>query len=232
MDANLAPNVSAGPDQAAKDVVAEANHRIANSLSLLVSMVQMQAREAARRTEPLTHTDIRMMLEGVAARINTIGQLHRLLSQVPLDGATRLMPHLCAVSDAMVSALSSPQQLVTVNHAGEDCLVLTRQVQPIILILCEVLINAMKYAHPSGVPLVMQVNCAPCANGHLVLTVTDDGVGLPDDFNPLTDGGLGFRVMRALAAEVGATLDIQSTGLGLVTRLSVPRGAMGGGKPC
>ncbi len=232
MDASLAPSIIATPEDAAKDVVAEANHRIANSLSLLVGMVRMQAREVSGRPEPLSNVDIRLLLEGVAARINTIGHLHRLLSQVPLDGATRLMPHLSAVSDAMVSALSSPTQLVTVEHTGEDCLVLTRQVQPVILILCEVFINAMKYAHPAGVALAMRVNCAPSADGHLVLTISDDGVGLPDGFNPLTDGGLGFKVMRALAAEIGATLDIQSTGLGLVTRLSVPRVAMGHGKPC
>jgi two-component sensor histidine kinase len=220
MDAVLAPNAISAADKAAKDLVAEANHRIANSLSLLVGMVRLQAKAAYRQPQPqpLNNSDVRLMLEAVAARISTIAQLHRLLSQAPHDGATRLMPHLHAVSDAMVSALSSPEQPVTVDHTGEDCLVLTRQVQPIILIICEVFINAMKYAHPSGVPLVMRVDCTPSVDGHLVVAISDDGVG--------------FKVMRGLAAEIGATLDIQSTGLGLVTRLSVPRVAMGSGKPC
>src|SRR5690242_13095994 len=91
------------------DPVAEANHRIANSLTLLVSMVRMQANAAARRPEPVTATDMRMALEGVAARIGTIGQLHRMLSHIPHDGATSLQPHLRDVSTALVAALSSPE---------------------------------------------------------------------------------------------------------------------------
>ena len=226
MDAILTPKAVALPEQAAKDLVAEANHRIANSLTLLVSMVRMQASAAARRSEVLTAAEVRLMLEGVAARISTIGQLHRLLSHVPQNGCTSLMPHLRDVSDALVAALSSPQQAVTVEYSGNDCLVLTRQVQPLILIICEVFINAMKYAHPAGAPLVMQIDCRSSADGRLVLSISDDGVGLPEGFDPTTQGGLGFRVIRSLASEIGATLEINSTGLGLSFRLSVPGSAM------
>ena len=231
MDAILAPEAIAAPEQAAKDLVAEANHRIANSLTLLVSMVRMQASAASRRAEPLTSADVRLMLEGVAARISTIGQLHRLLSHVPHDGCTSLQPHLRDVSDAMVAALSSPEQSVSVEHTGSDCLVLTRQVQPLILIICEIFINAMKYAHPTGVPLVMRIDCAPAADGRLVLTISDDGVGLPEGFDPASHGGLGFRVIRSLANEIGATLEVTSNGLGLAFRLSVPASAMPSGRP-
>jgi two-component sensor histidine kinase len=228
MNATLAPETAAAPDQVVKDLVAEANHRIANSLTLLVSMVRMQANATYKRAQPVSHAEARLMLEGIAARISTIGHLHRLLSHAPQDGAARLMPHLREVSNSMVAALSSPAQPVTVTLAGNDCTVLTRQVQPLILILCEIFINAMKYAHPTGVPLAMHVDCNPAMDGRLVLTIRDDGIGLPDGFNPLTDGGLGFRVIRSLAAEVGATLEITSDGLGLSFRLSMPAAAMTG----
>jgi len=230
MDAILAPHGIANQDQAAKDLVAEANHRIANSLTLLVSMVRMQALSTAKRQEPLGTAEVRLMLEGVAARISTIGQLHRLLSHVPHDGCTSLVPHLRDVSAAMVAALSSSEQMVTVEHSGSDCMVLTRQVQPLILIICEVFINAMKYAHPTGVALVMRIDCAPAADGRLLLTISDDGVGLPEGFDPASHGGLGFRVIRSLASEIGATLEVTSSSLGLCFRLSMPASAMAGAK--
>jgi two-component sensor histidine kinase len=209
-----------------QDLVAEANHRIANSLALLVGLVRMQAMTVARLERPPSNAEIRLMLEGIAARLSTIGQLHRLLSHIPADGVTSLKPHLHAVTDALVAALSSAEQPVTVVHTGSDCLVMVRQVQPIILILCEIFINAMKYAHPASVPLVMTVDCVSGADGRLVITASDDGVGLPDGFDPKTSKGLGFRVMRSLAAEIGATLDILSTGLGLAFRVSLPASAM------
>ena len=42
--------------------------------------------------------------------------------------------------------------------------------------------------------------------------------------------GMGFKVMRSLAAEIGAELQIVSTHFGLSFRLSLPAGAMAGTK--
>jgi two-component sensor histidine kinase len=53
---------------------------------------------------------------------------------------------------------------------------------------------------------------------------------LPDGFDVQKDGGLGFRVIRSLAAELGAELNIMSSELGLGFRLSLPAAAMPGGK--
>lgn len=222
--------MSAILDLPGHDPVAEANHRIANSLTLLVSLVRMQANAAVRTDSPPSKAEVRLMLEGVAARISTISQLHRLLAHVPADGVTSLKPHLQGVTDALIAALSSSERPLTVVHTGSDCLVRVRQVQPIILILCEIFINAMKYAHPSGLPLAMTVDCLPAADGRLVIAVSDDGVGLPEGFDPRASQGLGFRVMRSLADEIGARLDITSSALGLTFRLSLPAGAMASAK--
>ena len=231
MDAVLIRNrFNQMPPSAPSDLVAEANHRIANSLTLLVSMVRMQAAAVRRSPGPMSPAEVRLLLEGIAARINTIGQLHRLLSHVPTDGVTNLKPHLLDVTNALVAALSSEDQLVRVEHSGSDCLVLMRQVQPIILILCEVFINAMKYAHPAGVPLVMTVDCRTANDGRLVLTIGDDGVGLPEAFNLATHGGLGFKVMRSLAAEIGAEFQIETSNLGLSFRVSLPAASMASAK--
>jgi len=37
--------------------------------------------------------------------------------------------------------------------------VLTKHVQPLTLIICEILTNAMKYAHPAAAPMQMAVTC-------------------------------------------------------------------------
>jgi two-component sensor histidine kinase len=212
------------------DLVAEANHRIANSLTVLVSMVRMQSQAVKKRAQSYGNAEVRHLLDGIAARINTISQLHRILSHVGNAGVISLKPHLREVTDALVAALSSPEQAVKVAHTGGDCMVEMHQVQPIVLILCEIFINAMKYAHPSGVPLIMLVDCSVGSDGRLVLTISDDGVGLPEGFDPAQSGGMGFKVMRFLAAEVGGELQIQSTHLGLSFRLSLPAMAMAGTK--
>jgi len=60
--------------------------------------------------------------------------------------------------------------------------------------------------------------------------VSDDGVGLPEGFDPEKSGGLGFRVMRSLAAEIGGALQIQSTPLGATLRVSLACAAMAGAR--
>jgi two-component sensor histidine kinase len=141
-----------------------------------------------------------------------------------------MQPHLKEITDAFAQALSSPEQRIRVIHTGGDCLVLMRHVQPLVLILCEIFINAIKYAHPAGAPLIMVVDCEPACDGRLVLTISDDGVGLPEGFEPEQNGGMGFKVMRSLAAEIGGELQLQSTHLGLTFRLSLPASAMAGAK--
>jgi two-component sensor histidine kinase len=231
MDAILTSRSLPEQHPGANDLVGEANHRIANSLSVLVGMVRMQSASLKKGAESFSNAEIRHLLDGIAARINTISQLHRILARSGGDGVISLRPHLREVTDALVAALSSPeQQAVKVMHTGCDCMVQMRQVQPIVLMLCEVFINAIKYAHPSGVPLIMLVDCSVSGDGRLVLTISDDGVGLPEGFEPMQSGGMGFKVMRSLAAEVGGELQIQSTHLGLSFRLSMPAMAMAGAK--
>ncbi|MEO7054147.1 MAG: sensor histidine kinase [Rhizomicrobium sp.] len=205
------------------DLIAEANHRVANSLALLSGLVRMQARQVGRAAKPFSNAEVRMMFDGFAARLSTVGQLHRMLAQMPPDGTVDLAAHLRDLSSALVASFSSDQQAVHIEHHGTDCHVLARNVQPLTLVLCEIITNAMKYAHPSGVPVRLIIRCEGAGNGDLLVSVSDDGVGLPDNFDSSKDGGVGFQIIRSLMAEMGATLNVSSDNLGATFRLAVPR---------
>ena len=205
------------------DLAAEANHRVANSLTLLGGLVRMQAKAAGHTDKSFSNAEVRLMLDGIAARVATLGQLHRLLAHMPADGAVAINSHLRDIGANLVSAFSSEHRPVSIEHRGGDCLVLTRHVQSITLILCEILTNAMKYAHPSGMPVKISLLCEASAKGGLEVTISDDGIGLPEGFDTLKDGGLGFQIIRALTAELGAKLDVFSDNLGSTFRLSVPQ---------
>ena len=205
------------------DLVAETNHRVANSLTLLSGLVRMQAKEVSRSPKPFSNAEVRMMFDGVAARLSTVSQLHRMLAHMPADGVVPLGSHLREVSAGLIAAFSSEQHPIHIQHADMDCLVLAEHVQPLSLMLCEILTNAMKYAHPAGLPLRMALSCEAIADGILQVTVSDDGVGLPEGFDPARDGGIGFQIIRTLAAELGAALEVSSDSLGVTFCLRVPR---------
>jgi two-component sensor histidine kinase len=91
------------------------------------------------------------------------------------------------------------------------------------LILGELATNAIRFAHPTGIPGTLEVRCdRDITAASLVLTVADDGVGLPENFDPRQSPHLGLRIVGALAAQLGAALRFDNTELGLSVGLWVP----------
>jgi two-component sensor histidine kinase len=191
---------------------AEADHRIANSLALLGGLVRFQAGAIGKAGKPLSAAEVHLLLDGIAARISTVAQVHQRIAKMP-DGVIAFASHLRDVCDGLIAAFSSELQPVHIEYRCQECLVATKFVQPLTLIVNELILNSLKYAHPAGVPLRLGVGC-DIRNDALILTVDDDGVGLPEGFNPAKDGDLGFRVIRSLCDDLGAVLDVQSSDLG------------------
>ena len=84
--------------------------------------------------------------------------------------------------------------------------------------------NAIKFAHPTGVAGHLLVGCSRHED-IITVEVVDDGVGLPERFDPTVDGQFGLQLLRLLAAQLKARLEFDDTGLGLSVRLSLPAGA-------
>jgi two-component sensor histidine kinase len=89
------------------------------------------------------------------------------------------------------------------------------------LLVSELVANSVKYAHPAGLPVKIDIGCEQNAC-QFVIEFADDGVGLPEGFDPAVDGGLGLRVVRSLAAQLGATIKFDSSPLGTRVRLKMP----------
>ena len=109
MDAILAHSQQPIPPTAT-DQVAEAHHRVANSLALLIGMMRIQAMSVKKKGDSYSNAEVRHLLDGVAARISTISQLHRILSQSGSDGVINLKPHLRSIADVLVAAFPAPSR--------------------------------------------------------------------------------------------------------------------------
>jgi two-component sensor histidine kinase len=55
-----------------------------------------------------------------------------------------------------------------------------------------------------------------------VIEIADDGVGLPEGFDPKSGESNGFRLMRAATDQLRGRLAFEQTPLGLRVRLEVP----------
>ena len=204
------------------DRLSEAQHRIANNLALIAGYTRLQATRLNKAGRPLSAREACIVLEEVAARIETVGELHRLLSGSlgDIEGGVDLGRFLAKLCSSLMETVSFAGDTTITHKDSGGCMVRPDQATPVALIVSELVTNALKYAHPSGIAGRIRVSCRSISGG-LVVEVTDDGVGLSEDFNPLTDGGLGFRVVRGLARQLGADLVYESRGVGLTVRLTL-----------
>src|SRR4051794_28539294 len=193
----------------------EADHRIANNLAMLASLIRLHAREVARRERPLPPAEVARLLQELCAKVETVARLHRALA---LAGTDRIpiATYVRELCDTVASL--SPSTKTSVSTACEQDVAGTRAL-PVGFIVAEMMANALKYAHPTGIPVLLNVTCTQADDAAVCIEVTDDGVGLPERFDPSSDGGLGFRLMRSLAQQIGAELNFTSSPLGTTCRL-------------
>jgi two-component sensor histidine kinase len=201
----------------------EAHHRIANSLAILTGLIRMKAVRIAKQPGPLPSKEVEQLLERIAARLTAVGEVHRKLAAHPERSAVvELDEHLFETAKNLVGALSESARVHRIESATRGCVVHVEYIEAITLIVCEVSLNALKHAQPGDAPLNLWVGCGAADDGMLCVEVIDDGIGLPEDFDPEKSSGLGFRVIHSLADQLGAVISFKSTTLGTHFLLSLP----------
>jgi two-component sensor histidine kinase len=199
--------------------MAETDHRIANNLASLSSVIRLQRNAISRRAKVFTTEQVCMLLDDIDARIEVTAKLHRSLAQTKNANGVNLGNFLEEIAE-MISTLNPAGKMeLTVDNACDGCID-PRHALHAGLITAELLTNASKYAHPSGVVVKVTIRCETDEDGSFTVEVTDDGVGFPENFDPYSDGGLGFQLMRALANGLNAKLEFEHDSLGVRARLA------------
>jgi PAS domain S-box-containing protein len=190
-------------------VVREADHRIKNSLQLVVGLLRMQRR---RVSDP----EASEALDSAAARVEAVAQSHLALQQssdlktVDLGSALR---DLCTQLGPL-----NPDVRIECDLAGDLALDAERAI-PLALIVNELLTNALRHAYPGGGGSV-SVGVA-LSERVVTVSVADAGVG----YAPGEVGsGLGSTVIQTLSRQIGAEVETRSVpGGGTRTLLTLAR---------
>jgi two-component sensor histidine kinase len=209
----------------------EADHRIKNSLQLVVAVLQLQQGRVADGAA-------KTALDEAITRVGAVAEAHLALQDSPdlrsLD-IDQSLEDLCR----RVGMLNPS---VTITCAAATGLWLdAEQAIPLGLIASELLTNALRHAYPAGQEGVVRLSLR-AVGGYgdavsLCMTVADDGIGMAEGQVPK---GLGSTVIAALARQIGAMIDIESdAGSGHAsrgTRVSVgltlaPAAQVGGSVP-
>lgn len=205
-------------------LLAEANHRIANHLSMLAAFARLKAAEMARpsASEP-TRESVQLLLESIRVQVEAVARLHRTLSANDRRASTDLSAHLHEVCAPLASLLTGRIELVEDFTPG--CRARPEQILPLTQIISEAITNAVKHAYPSSQAGKVMVRSRQPGLGALVIEIADEGPGLAAAVDATSGGGLGLRLMRALAKQLGGGVEFRSEGAGLTVRVTLPSAA-------
>lgn len=205
------PELTAGPDR-----------RIAENLSIVAGLVRERASSLDEHASPIERAEVQTILAELSGRVDAVALLHRLLAENPKEAALSLGQYLQDISAAIVAALSSDRFTRLQFACDQRCFVPPDRALSIGFIVVELVTNAVKYAHPTGVAGKIRVGCTQGPDGTIVVEVTDDGVGLPEGMDPMKVDSLGLGIVRSLAAQLGARVGFEHDALGLSCVLQIP----------
>ena len=198
----------------AEVLLAEVNHRVANSLSIVASMVGLQANAAKDKSA-------KDALSEVQTRIYAISTVHQRLYSSGETNFVDLSEYLSGLLGNIETAMRDEGRAASLTYNLEPLRLKTDASVSLGVIVAEWVTNAYKYAYPDRIGEI-RVSLKELPGSRAELTVEDDGVGRGD--GAVVKGtGLGTRIVTAMARTIGAEVDYVARNPGTAARLAFPR---------
>jgi two-component sensor histidine kinase/CHASE3 domain sensor protein len=203
--------------RAAKDraelLVDEVNHRVANSLAMVSSLVGLQANGSK-------HGATKAALAETQSRIQAIALVHQRLYSSGEIQDVALDEYLRSVLDQFQSTMGDGR--IALRYELEPISLRTDTSINLGVIATEWVMNAAKYAYPDRSGEV-RVTLRLLQQGEVLLSVEDDGVGRGK--TPVQGTGLGSRIVKAMAASMRGQVEYADRAPGFSARLAFPLAA-------
>jgi two-component sensor histidine kinase len=189
----------------------EVNHRVGNSLQIIASLLHLQANST-------TQDDVKAALTNAMGRVAAVAQVHRRLYTSHDLKSVLLNQYLEALlEDLRRSAEGNRMSRLTLK--AEPIEIDPDRAVAIGIIVNELIMNAVKYAYPDGAgPIHVELKAL---GDELLLSITDDGVGLNVKADPRSTG-MGQRIVSAMASKLEADVarDPDHAGTKIVLRFA------------
>ncbi len=186
----------------------EMQHRVANSLQIIASILLLKARA-------VTSEETRNHLQDAHQRVMSVAAVQQHLHAT--DGIDRIEvgSYLEKLCGSLASSMIGDSRPITIKVVADQGDIESGEAVSIGLIVTELLINAIKYAFPVDKPGAQVTVTYEVEGSDWRLMVTDNGVGRQTDRRVTANSGLGTAVVRALAEQLGARIDVVSTDAGM-----------------
>jgi len=180
----------------------EVHHRVKNNLQIVMSLLSTQSAY-------LQNNDAIEAIRESRNRVQSISLIHQKLYSGSNVASIDMPAYVADLIGYLRDGFDTATQGIRFEQLVEPIKIDLAQAVPLGLILNEAITNAIKYAFPKKDGHVI-VGLQTLEHDTVLLTISDNGKGLPEDFDIKTSSSLGMEMMKALSKQLGGTFEIKS----------------------
>jgi PAS domain S-box-containing protein len=181
-----------------KLLLSETHHRIKNHLQIISSLLNLESNN-------ILDPNARGALRSSQNRVRSIADLHQHLYQVALGGGDDFCEFAQVLLQRLRECYGVPAERVQVHLLLNPGVVQQEWLMPLALTLNETLSNCFEHAFPGGRKGEVRVSLSYLGETG-ELTVTDNGIGLPESARPGGSSGLGLKILAVFAEQMRGRL--------------------------
>jgi len=191
----------------------EMQHRVANSLQIIASILLIKARTVQSE-------EARLQLEDAHQRVLSVSAVQQHLHIAGRNEPIEIGSYLSKLCETLAQSMIGDSRPISLKVEADAGSAVSRDAVSIGLIVTELVMNALKHAFPGAKPDAAIVVSYKVAETDWKLTISDNGIGKPDVKASESKGGLGTSLIQALAKQLDAVVDIASDGHGTAVSLT------------
>lgn len=180
----------------------EIHHRVKNNLHTVMSLLETQS--------AFLKDDALEAVQNSQHRVFAMSLIHQKLYQVEHSKNVDMSIYLPELVEYLKDSFATGQRIRIRSRVDDIELDLSKAI-PLALILNEAITNSIKYAFPANRSGDIQIELRKTMRDKLRLTITDNGVGLPDNWDKLQKNSLGLKLMKGLTEDIRGSFTIEGT---------------------
>lgn len=200
-------------------MIQEIHHRVKNNLQTVAGLLRLQSR---RMSSP----EAREVLEDGVQRILSMAVVHEFLSREE-GQAINIHDVTQRILTQTQQAMMDPGQDITLGLSGPSIYLPGKQATACALIINELVQNALEHGYEPRRKGQIDVVLEDIGD-RVRIRISDDGRGLPEDFNHRGRESLGLEIVRRLVEDdLGGTFELRDEG-GVLATVLFPKPVLGG----
>lgn len=180
----------------------EIHHRVKNNLAIISGLLQLQAFESEKEKT-------RAALNDSQLRIQSMALVHELLYQSENFIDISFEDYLKKLIATMKSTLPFDHQHIDINICSEDVSLNINQAIPSAILINELVTNSFKHAFRNRASGLININLRESTE-HIMISVEDNGIGLPEDFAMDQQSSIGMSLIQSLTRQLDGNLKIKN----------------------